>query len=152
MEELELFEAVNSLPQITRYKPDPVPREALDKIIEAATKAPNGGNKQPWEFIVITDRDFIVDPPILQIMSPVTLLPLTLRSCLLHMPCIMPVDMAMTSRCSEASRQTVLFIPWPGRFDIVFDISQRPAFSLGKSCAAAVGGNSNSNSTASAYG
>jgi nitroreductase len=47
MEEIELFEAIYSLPQITRYKPDPVPREVLDKIIEAATKAPNGGNKQP---------------------------------------------------------------------------------------------------------
>jgi nitroreductase len=59
MEEMELFEAIYSLPQITRYKPDPIPREALDKIIEAATKAPNGGNKQPWEFIVITDRDVV---------------------------------------------------------------------------------------------
>src|SRR6266508_1982509 len=59
MEEIELFEAIYSLPQITRYKPDPVPRDALDKIIEAATKAPNGGNKQPWEFIVSTDRDVV---------------------------------------------------------------------------------------------
>ena len=45
--------------QITRYKPDPVPREAIEKIIEAATKAPSGGNTQPWEFVVITDRDLI---------------------------------------------------------------------------------------------
>src|SRR5713226_1132437 len=57
MAEIGLFEAIDSLPQITRYKPDPVPREAIDKIIEAATKAPNGGNTQPWEFIAITDRD-----------------------------------------------------------------------------------------------
>ena len=40
MEDIGLFEAIYSLPQITRYKPDPVPREALDKIIDAATKAP----------------------------------------------------------------------------------------------------------------
>ena len=59
MAEIELFEAIYSLPQITRYKPDPVPREAIDKIIDAATKAPNGGNNQPWEFIVITDRNLI---------------------------------------------------------------------------------------------
>jgi nitroreductase len=59
MAEIGLFEAIYSQPQITRYKPDPVPREAIDKIIDAATKAPNGGNKQPWEFIVITDRDLI---------------------------------------------------------------------------------------------
>jgi nitroreductase len=59
MAEIGLFEAIYSQRQITRYKPDPVPREAIDKIIEAATKAPNGGNKQPWEFIVITERELI---------------------------------------------------------------------------------------------
>ena len=59
MEEIGLFEAIYSQPQITRYRPDPVPREAIDKIIDAATKAPNGANKQPWEFIVITDRDLV---------------------------------------------------------------------------------------------
>jgi nitroreductase len=59
MEDIGLFEAIYSQQQFTRYRPDPVPKEAIDKIIEAATKAPNGGNKQPWEFIVITDRDLI---------------------------------------------------------------------------------------------
>ena len=32
MEEVGLFAALYNLPQITRYKPDPVPREALDRI------------------------------------------------------------------------------------------------------------------------
>ncbi len=59
MEEIGLFDAIYSQRQITRYKPDPVPREAIEKIIEAATKAPSGGNRQPWEFIVITDRNLI---------------------------------------------------------------------------------------------
>jgi nitroreductase len=59
MEDIGLFEAIYSQRQFTRYRSDPVPKEAIDKIIEAATKAPNGGNKQPWEFIVITDRDLI---------------------------------------------------------------------------------------------
>jgi nitroreductase len=44
-----VFETIYSLRQITRYKPDPVPREALDKLVDAATKAPSGGNRQPWE-------------------------------------------------------------------------------------------------------
>lgn len=59
MDEIGVFEAMASLRQITRYKPDPVPREALDTIIEAATKAPSGGNNQQWEFIAITDRELI---------------------------------------------------------------------------------------------
>jgi nitroreductase len=59
MEDIGLFEAIYSQRQITRYRSDPVPREAIEKLIDAATKAPNGGNHQPWEFIVITDRDLI---------------------------------------------------------------------------------------------
>jgi nitroreductase len=59
MPEIGLFEAIYSQRQITRYKPDPVPQEAIEKIIEAATKAPSGGNNQPWAFVVITDRDLI---------------------------------------------------------------------------------------------
>jgi nitroreductase len=59
MEEIGLFEVIYSQRQITRYKSDPVPKEAIDKIIDAATKAPSGGNNQPWEFIVIADRDLV---------------------------------------------------------------------------------------------
>ena len=59
MEGIGMFEAIYSQRQFTRYKPDPVPKEAIDKIIDAATKAPSGGNKQPWHFIAITDKDLI---------------------------------------------------------------------------------------------
>ena len=59
MEEIGLFEALYSQRHITRYKPDPVPREAIDTMIDAATKAPNGGNTQPWECIAITDRALV---------------------------------------------------------------------------------------------
>ncbi len=59
MEDMNLFEALNSQRSFTRFKPDPVPREAIDKIIDAATKAPNGGNRQPWEFIAITAPEVI---------------------------------------------------------------------------------------------
>ena len=59
MPEIDLFEAMYSQLSVTRYKRDPVPQEAIDKIIEAATMAPSGGNTQPWEFIAITDPDII---------------------------------------------------------------------------------------------
>ena len=59
MKEITLFEAINTQRQITRFKPDPVPKEAIEKILDAATKAPSGGNSQPWAFIVITDGDLI---------------------------------------------------------------------------------------------
>ncbi len=59
MAEIGLFEAIHSLRQITRYRPDPVPKEAIEQIIAAATMAPSGGNRQPWEFIAITERELV---------------------------------------------------------------------------------------------
>ena len=57
--EIGLLEAIYSQRQITRYRPDPVPREAIEQIIAAAIRAPSGGNTQPWHFIAITDRELI---------------------------------------------------------------------------------------------
>ena len=59
MSDIGLFDAIYSQRSFTRYKPDPVPRDAIEKIIEAATKAPSGGNTQPWHFVAITDRDLV---------------------------------------------------------------------------------------------
>lgn len=59
MEDMGFFEVVSTQLQITNYKPDAVPREAIEKILDAATKAPSGLNTQPWNFIVLTDRHII---------------------------------------------------------------------------------------------
>lgn len=56
---MDIFEAMYTQRQITRFKPDPVPIDSIRKVIEAATKAPSGGNTQPWHFIAITDPDLI---------------------------------------------------------------------------------------------
>jgi len=50
-----LLEGINRLRSIREFKPDPIPREILTRILEAATKAASGSNTQPWEFIVIED-------------------------------------------------------------------------------------------------
>lgn len=44
---------------IRRFKPDLVPDEYIDKIIEAARWAPSGYNSQPWEFVVLKDKKLI---------------------------------------------------------------------------------------------
>ena len=56
MDDIGVFEAMYSQRQFTRYKSDPVPLDDIKKIFDAATKAPSGGNKQPWHFIAITER------------------------------------------------------------------------------------------------
>ena len=57
MADVGVFEAILTQLQITRYVPDPVPSETIDRVIEAATKAPSGGNMQEWESMVVTDRE-----------------------------------------------------------------------------------------------
>jgi len=34
---------------------EPVPREVLQKIIDAGRRAPSARNEQPWEFVVVTE-------------------------------------------------------------------------------------------------
>jgi nitroreductase len=38
---------------IRAYKSDPVPEEKLQQLLKYATRAPSGGNLQPWEFVVV---------------------------------------------------------------------------------------------------
>lgn len=57
--EIGLFEALYTQRAIRSFKDQPVPREVITKIIEAATKAPSGGNSQPWAFIAVDDREMI---------------------------------------------------------------------------------------------
>ena len=48
-----LLELVKSTRSIRRFKPDPIPDEYIDKIVEVARWAPSGFNQQPWEFVVV---------------------------------------------------------------------------------------------------
>ena len=52
---MDVFETMYSLRAMRRLKPDPVPDELIWKILDAAVRAPSGGNTQPWRFLVIRD-------------------------------------------------------------------------------------------------
>src|SRR5579872_1363049 len=39
---------------IRRYRVDPIPAEALERILTAACWAPSAHNRQPWRFAVLT--------------------------------------------------------------------------------------------------
>ena len=57
MPEIGLFEAIYSARSLRRLKPDPVPEELITKILDAAIRAPSGGNAQNWAFIVVRDPE-----------------------------------------------------------------------------------------------
>jgi nitroreductase len=52
---MPLGDAIFSLRAIRRFKSDSLPEEDVTTILEAAIHAPNGGNAQPWRFIVLRD-------------------------------------------------------------------------------------------------
>ncbi len=51
---MEIIEAIYQRRSIRGFKSDPVSREVLEKVLEAASRAPSAMNTQPWEFIVLT--------------------------------------------------------------------------------------------------
>ena len=51
---LDLFKKRRS---VRRLKPDPIPDEVIDKVIEAGRWAPSGANSQPWEFLIIKKKE-----------------------------------------------------------------------------------------------
>ena len=56
---MPLGEAMFTQRAIRRFKLDPIPIEDIQLIIEAAVRAPNGGNQQVARFLVVTDRERI---------------------------------------------------------------------------------------------
>jgi len=54
---MDVFEAIGTQRAMRRLKPDPVADEDLWTILDAAIKAPSGGNRQPWNFLVIRDAE-----------------------------------------------------------------------------------------------
>lgn len=54
---LSLHEAIHTLRAMRRLRPDPVPEAELRYLVEAATRAPSGENRQGWRFVVVTDPE-----------------------------------------------------------------------------------------------
>lgn len=52
---MPIGEAMFTQRAIRRLRPDPIPMEDLRLIVEAAVKAPNGGNHQTGRFLILTD-------------------------------------------------------------------------------------------------
>lgn len=51
---MDVFEAIYKRRSIGKVKPDPVEKEKIEKLLEAATWAPNHHYTEPWRFFVLT--------------------------------------------------------------------------------------------------
>lgn len=54
---MDLFEALYTTRAMRRVSPDPVPDDVAAAMLDAAVRAPSGGNSQNWRFVVVTDPD-----------------------------------------------------------------------------------------------
>ena len=54
---METWDAIRSRRNVRSYRTDPVPAADLDRIAEAAWRAPSASNRQHWDFIIVTDPD-----------------------------------------------------------------------------------------------
>ena len=51
---MDVFEAIYARQSVSKMRPDPVPRELIEKLLAAAVQAPNHHRVRPWRFIVLT--------------------------------------------------------------------------------------------------
>jgi len=52
---MDLYEAIHGRRSVRRFLPDPIDREILERIVDAAIWAPSGGNAQTWRFVIVTE-------------------------------------------------------------------------------------------------
>ena len=52
---MDIVEALYTTRAMRRVRPDPVPLEVQAKILDAAIRAPTGGNTQNWRFLLVDD-------------------------------------------------------------------------------------------------
>jgi nitroreductase len=56
---MDVYEALYTTRAMRRLKPDPIPLDVQAKILDAAIRAPTGGNSQNWRFIFVDDKELI---------------------------------------------------------------------------------------------
>ena len=54
---METWDAIRARRNVREYTAESISDADLDRIAEAGWRAPSAKNRQPWDFIVITDKD-----------------------------------------------------------------------------------------------
>ncbi len=52
---MDVLDVIYTTRAMRRLKPDPIPPDVLRAILDAAIRAPSGGNQQSWSFVVVQD-------------------------------------------------------------------------------------------------
>ena len=59
--QMTVWDAIRSRRDVRAFDGRPIPLADLDQILEAGRRSPSAGNWQPWDFIVVTDRQQLTE-------------------------------------------------------------------------------------------
>jgi nitroreductase len=54
---MDVYDCIRTKRAVRRYAPTPIPDDKIKKILNAGRLSGSGNNRQPWEFIVIRDKE-----------------------------------------------------------------------------------------------
>jgi nitroreductase len=60
---MDALETIHTRRSIRKYQDRPVPEELIRQVLAAAMSAPSARNAQPWQFVVISDRQLLGEIP-----------------------------------------------------------------------------------------
>jgi nitroreductase len=58
---METWDAIRSRRNVREFEDRPLPGEHLDRVLEAGWRAPSSRNWQPWDFVVVSDREQLTE-------------------------------------------------------------------------------------------
>jgi nitroreductase len=58
---METWDAIRARRNVRQYADRPIPRADLERILEGGRRAPSASNWQPWNFVVLTAREQLVE-------------------------------------------------------------------------------------------
>jgi nitroreductase len=58
---VETWDAIRSRRNVRTYTEQPIARADLERILEAGRRAPSSRNWQPWDFVVVTEREQLIE-------------------------------------------------------------------------------------------
>ena len=56
---MDVWTAIITQRAVRTFSDRPIPDDALERILDAGRRAPSSKNTQPWEFVVVTDREIL---------------------------------------------------------------------------------------------
>ena len=56
---MDVWTAIITQRAVRNFSERPIPEDGLERILDAGRRAPSSKNTQPWEFVVVTDRELL---------------------------------------------------------------------------------------------